>query len=69
MNPIRQTSTIGTIRPCTSRIQLPAYAFPGYARNVTLLMMVANMDIPTAHDGMLPLAAKYVSVVFWFLEK
>jgi hypothetical protein len=31
---------------------------PGYARNVMLLISVARIDIPTAQDGMLPLAVK-----------
>lgn len=58
IKPITPSKTNGTIRPCTNKIQFPEYALPGYAKNVTLLMIVANIDIPTAHAGMLPLAAK-----------
>ena len=59
MSPISETSTIGTMSPCTSRIQLPAYAAPGYARNVTELMSVAKIDIPIAQSGTRPEAVKY----------
>lgn len=43
--------TGGSISPCTSRIQLSEKPFPGNARKVTELMMVAISEIPIAHAG------------------
>ena len=34
-----------------------------------LLIIGGLLAVGILFDGMLPLAAKYVSVVFWFLEK
>ena len=55
---------MGTIKPCTSRIQVDEKPSPGYARNVTLLMSVAMSDMPIAQAGMEPRDTKYFLVEF-----
>jgi len=60
--------TMGTISPCTSRIQFEEKPSPGYARKVTLLIRVARMDMPIAQEGNFPFALKYVLVLFCRLE-
>jgi hypothetical protein len=42
---------------------------PGYAINVTLVMIVARREIPIAHPGTERLATKYASVVRCLREK
>jgi hypothetical protein len=68
MNPIKKTSVIGTINPCTSLIQFDEYPSPGYARKVILLISVAKIDIPTAQAGKEPPALKKLLMLFCFLE-
>ena len=63
MNQMENTSTSGTINPCTSRIQLPVNPCSGYPRNVTLLISVDNNDSPNAHAGKWPRDTKKSSVV------
>lgn len=58
MNHIIASKTMGTINPCTNNIQLEENPSPGYARKVILLINVAKIDIPIAHEGIFPLARK-----------
>src|ERR1700730_2000023 len=51
-------STTTNISPGTIKDQSPAYADPGYAINVTLVIIVASSDNPMAHPGMERFATK-----------
>jgi hypothetical protein len=62
-------AAMGMAKLKTSAFQFDMYAFPGNARKLMLLTKVANIDIPTTHDGNFPPPDVNWSVVLFRKKK